>query len=215
MRFLVPGTEEEARRRLDVLERAATDPEARAQVDSGRLAEPFWYVDSPLTTADPHRPFAGRPPRGAVPPPAPGTLCPDAPVPPASGTGSGRRFRELARDGFLLLAADGVDGEAVRAAAARAAGPTRVLALPEIDQDGALTTALDARPGEVWIIRPDAHIAAVLAAPDSSDITAALDRAVANTEGEPRWRTTGDPVRSRRNGTPSTAVPTAGSTTRS
>ncbi|SNR23681.1 FAD-dependent monooxygenase [Blastococcus mobilis] len=41
MRFLVPGTEEDAGRRLDVLERAAHDPAARAQVDSGRLAEPF------------------------------------------------------------------------------------------------------------------------------------------------------------------------------
>jgi pentachlorophenol monooxygenase/3-(3-hydroxy-phenyl)propionate hydroxylase len=121
----------------------------------------------------------------------------------------------VARDGFLLLATDGVDAGAVRVAAARAAGPTRVLALPEIDPDGALTAALAARPGEVWIIRPDAHIAAVLALPDPTDITAALDRAVANTEGEPRWRTTGDPVRSRRSGTPSTAVPTAGSTTRS
>ena len=68
-------------------------------------------------------------------------------------------------------------------------------------------------PGALQFLYPP--FAAVLAAPDSSDITAALDRAVANTEGEPRWRTTGDPVRSRRNGTPSTAVPTAGSTTRS
>jgi pentachlorophenol monooxygenase/3-(3-hydroxy-phenyl)propionate hydroxylase len=121
----------------------------------------------------------------------------------------------VARDGFLLLATDGVDGEAVRVAAARAGGATRGRGRPESDPEGALTAALDARPGEVWIIRPDAHIAAVLVTPDPTDITAALDRAVANTEGEPRWRTTGDPVRSRRNGTPSTAVPTAGSTTRS
>uniref|UniRef100_UPI000DE4E35F FAD-dependent monooxygenase n=1 Tax=Nonomuraea lactucae TaxID=2249762 RepID=UPI000DE4E35F len=62
MRFLVPGTEEERRHRLSVLEAAASDVTARAAVDSGRLAEPFWYVDSPLTTPDPSRPFAGRPP---------------------------------------------------------------------------------------------------------------------------------------------------------
>src|SRR5690606_1399926 len=59
MRFLVPRTEADRRRRVDVLERAATDPEARAEIGSGRLAEPFRYADSPLTT-----------PRGAVPPQA-------------------------------------------------------------------------------------------------------------------------------------------------
>ncbi len=90
MRFLVPGSEEEARHRLDVLERAATDPAARAQVDSGRLAEPFWYVDSPLTTPDERRPFPGRPARGDVPVPAPGVLVPDCPV-TVPGRPSGER----------------------------------------------------------------------------------------------------------------------------
>ena len=68
MDFLVPPDAERAAHRADVLARAADDPAARAHVDSGRLAEPFWYVDSPLTTPDPTRPFGGRPPRGAVPP---------------------------------------------------------------------------------------------------------------------------------------------------
>ncbi|MBX6721874.1 MAG: FAD-dependent monooxygenase, partial [Dactylosporangium sp.] len=47
MDFLVPQSEAAWQRRRDVLERALTDPGARAEVDSGRLAEPFWYVDSP------------------------------------------------------------------------------------------------------------------------------------------------------------------------
>ncbi len=61
MRFLVPGTDAERRHRLATLDRATTDPAARAAVDSGRLAEPFWYTTSPLTTPDPRRPFGGRP----------------------------------------------------------------------------------------------------------------------------------------------------------
>jgi pentachlorophenol monooxygenase/3-(3-hydroxy-phenyl)propionate hydroxylase len=202
MDFLVPPDAERARRRAEVLAGAATDPALRAQVDSGRLAEPYWYADSPLTTPDPQRPFAGRPPRGALPPPGPGILLPDAPVlaadqpvPISAGDhGAGawtsrppgpRRARELARDGFLLLAAADADLDVVGAAAARAAGPCRVLALPEIDPDGTLTTALAARPGEVWIVRPDAHIAATLTNPTLDDITAALDRAVANRKESP------------------------------
>ncbi|MEJ2857668.1 MULTISPECIES: FAD-dependent monooxygenase [unclassified Saccharothrix] len=45
MRFLVPRTEEDRRRRLDVLERGD-----RAHIDSGKLFQPFPYRDSPLTS---------------------------------------------------------------------------------------------------------------------------------------------------------------------
>ncbi|MFC7641193.1 hypothetical protein ACFQX6_09520 [Streptosporangium lutulentum] len=66
-------------------------------------------------------------------------ILPDAPV---SITGSpATRLREVARDGFLLLAAGDVDAEAVLKAARRAtSAPVRLLCL---------TGALDARPGEV------------------------------------------------------------------
>jgi pentachlorophenol monooxygenase/3-(3-hydroxy-phenyl)propionate hydroxylase len=147
MRFLVPGSPAEHEHRQRVLTAAHVDP---ATVDSGRLAEPFWYVDSPLTTPNPGRPFPGRPPRGAVPPPVPGVLVPDAPVDP------GGRLREIARDGFLVLG--DVDLEAVKTAVP---APVRILR----------------RPGEVWVIRPDAHLAAVLAEPDPAAVRAALRRA--------------------------------------
>jgi pentachlorophenol monooxygenase/3-(3-hydroxy-phenyl)propionate hydroxylase len=152
------------------------DPAARALVDSGRLAEPFWYVDSPLTTPSPDRPFGGRPPRGGVPAPGPGVLVPDAPAP-------GRRFRELCRDGFTVLAAPGADLAAATTAADAVAGPVQVLELAAVDQTGALAEALGARPGEVWVIRPDAHVAAVLVHPDAAAVGAALRRA-AGTAGE-------------------------------
>ncbi len=192
MDFLVPQDAERAAHRRDVLAGAVADPAARALVDSGRLAEPFWYVDSPLTTPCAGRPFAGRPPRGAVPPAGPGVLVPDAPVSVASGSGSRRshpaadahpqprRFRQLARDGFLLLTTPGADVGAAREAAARTAAPVRVVELAAIDGTGALVAALDARHGEVWVVRPDAHVAAVLERPTSATIGSALRRATAD-----------------------------------
>ncbi len=172
MDFLVPPDEERARIRAEVLAGAADDPAVRARVDSGRLSEPFWYSDSPLTTASAERPFTGRPPRGQAPPAGPGVLLPDAPVALPEG-----RVRAVARDGFLLLATSGAEDVAARAAASNGAGPVRALALPAIDPDGALTAALDAHPGEVWVIRPDAHIAAVLVDPSQPEIATAVRRA--------------------------------------
>jgi 3-(3-hydroxy-phenyl)propionate hydroxylase len=204
MDFLVPQDEAAAAYRRDVLSRAAADPAARALVNSGRLAEPFWYVDSSLTTPSPTRPFTGRPPRGAAPPPGPGILVPDGPI------AGNARFREIARDGFLLLTGRGADTAAVRAAAAEMPGPVRVSGLDEIDLAG----TLGAQPDEVWIIRPDAHIVAALGNPTHHEIRAALARAT-HSGGEPQWRTTGESVTSRPSGTPSTARPTEASTTRS
>lgn len=114
------------------------------------------YVDSPLTS------------------PGGGMLLPDAVVRTPSG-GHGR-LRALARDGFLLLAGPEADTGAVREAAGVMPGPTRVLDLATLDPDG----ALGARPDAVWIARPDAHVAAVLAAPTYLDLAAALARAAAH-----------------------------------
>jgi pentachlorophenol monooxygenase/3-(3-hydroxy-phenyl)propionate hydroxylase len=172
MDFLVPQDEYQARHRAEILAAAATDPRSREHVDSGRLAEPFWYAHSPLTTPRAERPFAGRPARGQVPPAGPGVLLPDAPV-------TGGRVRSLARDGFLLVVTDGVPPATARDAAAAVRGPVLVRTLSDLDVDGTLAAALSARPGEVWIIRPDAHIAAVLADPGTEEITAALHRAAA------------------------------------
>ncbi|SHK63008.1 3-(3-hydroxy-phenyl)propionate hydroxylase [Pseudonocardia thermophila] len=149
MDFLVPPDADRAAFRADVLARAVTDPAARAQVDSGRLYEPFWYVDSPLTTPDPQRPFRGRPPRGSVPDPGPGVLVPDVPV-------GSTRLRALARDGFLLIG-----GSAPGCAS--------------LPLEGEVAEVLGARPGEVWVVRPDAYVAAVV---PQEQVPAALARAV-------------------------------------
>ncbi|HLK01840.1 MAG TPA: FAD-dependent monooxygenase [Streptosporangiaceae bacterium] len=191
MDFLVPHDAEQLERRRTVLAGAAGDAALRSQVDSGRLAEPFWYTASPLTTPDPARPFAGRPPRGTVPAPAPGILIPDVPLP-------GGRLRALARTGLVALGAIGTGGTrggeargggargggargggargvGARGGAARAdgagAGWECVTAVP---MDDALCRALGARPGEQWLIRPDAYVAAI--ARDPSALSAALRR---------------------------------------
>jgi len=172
MRFLVPRSEDEARHWLDVLERAATDPVAREQVNSGRLAEPFWYVDSPLTTPDGRRPFPGRPARGDVPVPAPGVLVPDCPV-----TVAGRpdlvRLRQLSREGITLLVSD----EAALPEGLPADGPVTVHRIAELDPTPVLREALAARPDEIWVLRPDAHVAAVLTR--AADVAPAVARLLA------------------------------------
>jgi pentachlorophenol monooxygenase/3-(3-hydroxy-phenyl)propionate hydroxylase len=70
-----------------------------------------------------------------------------------------------------------VDLTLVRKGAAETRGPVRILALDEIDAGGAVREGLAARPDEVWVIRPDAHVAAVLTAPGLVEVTAALRRA--------------------------------------
>ncbi|MBC6462018.1 FAD-dependent monooxygenase [Actinomadura sp. HBU206391] len=177
MRFLVPQGEAEWRARREILHAGAADrATAAATVDSGRFAEPYWYVDSPLTTPEPSRPFSGRPPKGHVPLPAPGVIVPDAPV-TIPRRPHAVRLREVVREGLTLLLSAECDHEALGRSARRAtAAPLTVLRLHEIDPSGRLAEALTARPGEAWLIRPDAHIAAVLPAADPSAVAVAVRR---------------------------------------
>lgn len=171
MRFLVPQRPAERAARADLLERSRTDPTARALVDSGRLAEPFWYVDSPLTTPDPRRPFPGRPPKGEVPRPGPGVVIPDGPTAVAGAT----RLRQLLRGRVTVLAGDTIDPAAVRAAVAGGPAPVAVHGMGAVNPD--LAQMLGAQPAEMWLLRPDAHVAAVLT--DPAHLTAAIRRLLA------------------------------------
>lgn len=175
MNFLVPHTAQQHRTRRETLERATTDPTARAAVDSGRLSEPFWYTNSPLTTPNPHHPCHGRPTRGTLHPAAPGTIVPDTPITLPGGT---TRLRALARTGFLLLTTPGINTKSLAHYATTATpAPTTTLELTTIDPDETLSTALQSTPGEVWLIRPDAHIAATLLHPTPNTLTTAIRRA--------------------------------------
>ncbi|GAA0608810.1 hypothetical protein GCM10009547_08480 [Sporichthya brevicatena] len=107
--------------------------------------------------------------------PRPETLVPDAPVgDPARPAVT--RFRQLVRDGFLVLTVDqDVDAAAVSAAVQ---APVRVLAAADLTGGDDVLAALGAKPGEAWVIRPDGHVAAVV--PGEADaVTAALRRALA------------------------------------
>jgi 2-polyprenyl-6-methoxyphenol hydroxylase-like FAD-dependent oxidoreductase len=175
MDFLVPQSAEAWAHRRSVLERAAADPQARAAVDSGRFSEPFWYLESPLTTPDPSRPFSGRPPRGQTPAPTPGVLVPDAPI---VHTGAAQ-LRDIVRSGLLALASPGADADAAAAAMnAVTTAPSRVLRLADLDPSGELAAVLGARDGEFWLIRPDGHIAAV--ARDPAALAASVRRTLAS-----------------------------------
>jgi pentachlorophenol monooxygenase/3-(3-hydroxy-phenyl)propionate hydroxylase len=175
MDFLCPQTPHAWDRRRGLLDRAVTDPAAHPEVDSGRLAEPFWYVGSALTTPDPTRTPASRPERGRVPLPGAGVLLPDCPV---TDPDSGRptRLRVLARRGLTLLVA-GPERASVESAVRGAVdAPLHVYAADDLDPSGALVEALGARPGEVWVLRPDAYVAAVLRPGD--DVARAAHRVI-------------------------------------
>ena len=82
-----------------------------------------------------------------------------------------------------MLCASGADVAEARRATAAVAAPVRVLDAVSLPDSGAgLARAGLAEPGEVWVIRPDAHAAAVLRDPGKAEIAAALRRALALAE---------------------------------
>lgn len=148
MDFLVPSTEQQWKRRRQTLEAAVGNPNARQMVDSGQLAEPFTYRDSPLTT----------PSRRAGPIPA-GALFPDGTVSVADRPGV-TRMRELFGGPFVILVT-GSDGlEVVRSVDSQLA----VYRLAEIDVTGVLGESVKLADGSAVVLRPDGHVAAIVAA---------------------------------------------------
>jgi 2-polyprenyl-6-methoxyphenol hydroxylase-like FAD-dependent oxidoreductase len=195
MRFLVPQTESDREYRHSVLAAALRDADARARIDSGKLAEPFWYLDSPLTTPAPADQLAAFPTTpGVARPPLPGVLCPDALL-----SDGGRLRRFFGPEFSLLTGAAGASATAVPAGAvfgtspavaggaarsdAGGAGsgvPVRVVSIAELADGGRLAAALGVEGGAA-LVRPDGHLAAVL--PDSAALPVALPAAL--------WRATG------------------------
>jgi len=176
MRFLVPQTAEDQRRRIHLLESAARGSSAAiAAVDSGRLYEPYWYVDSPLTTPAPERAFGGRPSRGEPVDPVPGTILPDQPL--GNGCDGGQRYkrlRQLVHRGLTVLTDEPLLVRVPKEL------PVSVLDLAALDPERSLRRALDlgAQPAHL-VIRPDGHLAAIIEG-DPDGVTPALGRALAN-----------------------------------
>lgn len=155
MDFLVPPTEELWASRRKTLEQAVGHPLARTMVDSGQLAEPFDYADSPLTS----------PGDGFI---RPGRLVPDGPV-RIPDRPEVQRLRQLIGTGFVVL----TTGTTVPRVATSAPF-IDTFALSEIDAAGTLDETIRLGPERALVVRPDGHLAANVTAD-----TEAVDRAVA------------------------------------
>ena len=102
---------------------------------------------------------------------------PDLPVRVVGAT----RLREVLRRGVTVL-----HGERAGAAVATLAGPgpIEVFAIPQLAPE--LPDVLGSREDEVWLVRPDAHVAAVLRDPHPAELSRCLDRMLARDRGEDR-----------------------------
>lgn len=174
MRFLVPPDERHARLRRAVLEAALTDEGACARIDSGRLAEPFWYTESPLTTP-PEGTEKAAADTGHPRPPVPGVICPDGPCRTAGGAGT-TRLRKRFEAAVTIVVARTEQARTLAGAGRGLPLPVRVLALEEIDRGGVLATALRCDGDSAHIVRPDAHLCAVVPAADDAAVRASLHR---------------------------------------
>ncbi|HSW16521.1 MAG TPA: FAD-dependent monooxygenase, partial [Ramlibacter sp.] len=145
------------------LDLARAHPFARRIVNSGRLSVPATLHGSVLNTPD-RDSFAG-----AMMPGAPAV---DAPL----GDGPWL-LRQLPGESFsAILFGAGAKTAGVIHAGAQGIAPIQVLALPA---DGAAAERYDARPGTVYLLRPDQHVCARWRTPAAADIASALKRALA------------------------------------
>jgi 3-(3-hydroxy-phenyl)propionate hydroxylase len=159
-----------------VLQLASRHAFARRLVNSGRLSVPSIYSHSRLNTPDAD-PFEGDM--------VPGAPLDDAPV-EVDGRARwlldhlGGRFQLLVyADGggafdpapYAALARDPV---AVETVAVIAPSGTRAGGTTLVDADGRFRQRYDARPGSVWLVRPDQHVAARWRRFDAERVRAAV-----------------------------------------
>jgi 3-(3-hydroxy-phenyl)propionate hydroxylase len=160
--FITPKSEVSRLFRDAVLDLAREHPFARRLVNSGRLSVPATLHDSPLNTPD-RDAFAG-------------AMLPGAPAADAPLAHGGWLLRRLNGNGFALLAFGADTAPLVAAADGLAA--LDVVHLPAV---GVASERYDARPGTVYLLRPDQHVCARWRSPGTADIAAALRRALALT----------------------------------
>lgn len=168
MRFLVPESGEERAHRDAVLQRALSDPDATAEVDSGKLAEPYCYADSPLTT--PGTGDSGSAADGAL---VAGALCPDVPCTPPGRPGVQRLRQLFGRNPVVITSGAAA---ALLAVAPVEAPPVEVLPIGDVDPDGTLRAAVG-RDAFALVVRPDGHLAAITD-PTPAPVLAAVERAL-------------------------------------
>jgi hypothetical protein len=103
-------------------------------------------------------------------------IIPDVPIKLASRP-EVTRLREIARAGLLTLTTTAVDrGEIGAGLRSVASAPTYTYSMEEIDPGRLLVRTLGARPDEIWLVRPDAHVAAILPSGASGMLIPAAQR---------------------------------------
>jgi 3-(3-hydroxy-phenyl)propionate hydroxylase len=153
---------------------------ARRLVNSGRLSVPAILVDSPLNTPDRDPDFAHGP--GAT---VPGAPAADAPVAGPAGewllSYLGGDFTLLGFDaavgpfGVAALARDPIPCTVVQVGGKPTAGATTIE-----DMQGLAVRRYGARPGTVYLLRPDQHVCARWREFDLPSVRAAIARATAS-----------------------------------
>ena len=167
--FITPKSEMSRIFRDAVLHLAEDCPFARRLVNSGRLSVPAVLAGSPLNTPD-RDVFVG-----AM---VPGAPAADAPV--GVDGAPGWFLREIGGEFTLLCFATAPDAVPDLAVPLR-----RVLVggAPQpgwrwLEEDGMLSQRFDARPGTVYLLRPDQHVCARWRAFDAAGLRAAVARAL-------------------------------------
>ena len=178
--FITPKSAVSRTFRDAVLALAKHHPFARRLVNSGRLSVPAILHDSPLNTGDRNEDFA----RG------PGTMMPGAPAADAPVTGpAGEWLLEYIGGGFVLLAFDAAIASRDVAALAADDIPCRIVEVGGAPRAGVVALddrqrlaarRYDARPGTVYLMRPDQHVCARWRSFDLASVRAAIARATCN-----------------------------------
>ena len=160
---------------------ARTEEFARPMVNSGRLSVPTVYTGSPLSTSDVDA-FSGTM--------TPGTPCLDAPLTDAAGK-STWLLHHLTGEFHGVLYGDTNDLERAQPALAGLPEQVKLLVIAPkgstaeaghlVDSAGAYASFYDARPGTIYLMRPDQHVAARWRTLNIPAVIKALDRACART----------------------------------
>jgi len=179
--FITPKSNVSRMFRDAVLALAKDHPFARKLVNSGRLSVPAVLHDSPLNTRDHDADFAS----------GPGAMMPGAPAADAPVTGpAGEWLLDYVGGGFVLLAFDAAIANRHVAVLAAADIPCRIVQVGGVasagatridDIQGLAAKRYNARPGTVYLLRPDQHVCARWRTFDLAGVRAAIARATCNT----------------------------------